>query len=189
MNDFELQDEPGITRRRVMTAGVAAAVGGLVSASTPAWANPAEEISHAAESIHQKPHFAASARKVFEALVDTRQFDKVIQLSAAVASKVALGNKPTQISREAGGTFVVFGGHIFGRQIEILPNERIVQAWRVRDWEPGLYSVARFQVVEKNGGTKINFDHSGFPPGEGEHLAAGWKANYWEPLAKFLAKS
>ncbi len=24
-------------------------------------------------------------------------------------------------------------------------------------------------------------------PGQGEHLAAGWKANYWEPLEKFLA--
>ena len=23
--------------------------------------------------------------------------------------------------------------------------------------------------------------------GQREHLAAGWKANYWEPLEKFLA--
>jgi len=35
--------------------------------------------------------------------------------------------------------------------------------------------------------TKIIFDHTGFPQGKGEHLADGWKANYWEPLEKYLS--
>jgi hypothetical protein len=36
---------------------------------------------------------------------------------------------------------------------------------------------------------QIVFDHKGFPLGQAEHLAEGWKANYWEPLGKYLAKS
>jgi hypothetical protein len=30
-------------------------------------------------------------------------------------------------------------------------------------------------------------DHTGFPKGEAEVLASGWKAHYWEPLEKLLA--
>jgi len=32
------------------------------------------------------------------------------------------------------------------------------------------------------------FDHGGFPKGQAEHLAAGWKMNYWELLEKFLSQ-
>jgi activator of HSP90 ATPase len=99
----------------------------------------------------------------------------------------ALGAKPTEISRQVGGTFTLFGGHIVGRQLELVPNERIVQAWRVVDWEKGWCSIARFELVEQGSGTKIVFDHTGFPKGLGQHLADGWKAHYWNTIEKYLA--
>jgi hypothetical protein len=46
---------------------------------------------------------------------------------------------------------------------------------------------ARFDLVAQGAGTKILFDHTGFPKGQGEHLAEGWQANYWSPLQKYLA--
>jgi activator of HSP90 ATPase len=99
---------------------------------------------------------------------------------------MALGTKSTEISREVGGAFSIFRGHILGRHIELVPNQRIVQAWRVADWNPGVYSIAKFELVEQGSGTKIVFDHTGFPVRQAEHLAEGWKGNYWEPLEKFL---
>jgi activator of HSP90 ATPase len=107
-------------------------------------------------------------------------------MSAAMQSGMALGNKSTEISREVGGAFILFGGHIVGRHIEIVPNERIVQAWRVVDWDPGVYSIVKFELMEQGSGTKLVFDHTGFPEGKGQHLADGWKANYWQPLEKYL---
>ena len=161
--------------------------GGVALGSTKTWAGTEEGISHTAESIHQETVFKASRKRVYEALTDTKQFNGVIQLSAAMKSGMPPGAAPTQISREAGGAFTVFGGHIMGRQIELVPNERIVQAWRTAGWDQGVYSIAKFALVEQGSGTKIVFDHTGFPKGQGEHLAAGWKGNYWEPLEKFLA--
>ena len=79
-----------------------------------------------------------------------------------------------------------FGGIILGRHVELVPNRRIVQAWREVNWDPGVYSVAKFELLEQGTGSKIVFDHTGFPRGNAEHLAAGWKTHYWEPLAKFL---
>ena len=173
------------TRRQVI-AGAGIAFGGLALGSTGGWAEAAEEISHAAESIHQEPVFKASRKRVYEALTDAKQFDKVVQLSAAMKSGMAPGAKPTEIGREAGGAFELFGGYVTGRHLELVPNERIVQAWRAGSWDPGDYSIAKFQLVEQGAGTKIVFDHAGFPRGKAGHLAEGWKMNYWEPLEKFL---
>ncbi len=172
--------------RRQMISGVVIAFGSAALGSTETWAGAEEEISRTAESIHQEPVFKASRKRVFEALTDTKQFDKVVQLSAAMKSGMPAGAAPTQISHEAGGAFSLFGGYVTGRHIELVPSERIVQAWRAGSWDPGVYSIAKFQLVEQGSGTKIVFDHGGFPKGQGEHLAAGWKMNYWEPLEKFL---
>jgi uncharacterized protein YndB with AHSA1/START domain len=73
--------------------------------------------------------------------------------------------------------------------VELVPNERIVQAWRVSDWNPGVYSIAKFELKEEVAGTRIVFDHTGFPngaAGAAETLASGWKEHYWEPLEKYL---
>ena len=146
-----------------------------------------DEISHSAESIHQEVVFKAPRKRVYDALTETKQFDKVVQLSAAMQSGMIKAATPTEISREAGGAFTIFGGHIVGRQVELVPSERIVQAWRVVDWKPGVYSIVKFELTEADAGTKLVLDHAGFPPGGAEHYAEGWKVNYWEPLAKSLA--
>jgi len=177
-----------IPTRRQAIVGVAMACGGLALGSTKAWAEVQEEISHAAEAIHQEPVFKASRKRVYEALTDAKQFDKVIQMSGAVKSGMAKAPNPPEISREAGGAFSLFGGYVTGRHIELVANERIVQAWRAGAWEAGVYSIARFELVEQGSGTKIVFDHTGFPKRDGEHLAAGWKMNYWEPMEKFLVE-
>ena len=75
-----------------------------------------------------------------------------------------------------------------GRHVELVPNERIVQAWRVVTWDPGVYSIAKFELKEQGSETRLVFDHTGFPNGKAEHLADGWKQNYWEPLRKYLLK-
>ena len=102
---------------------------------------------------------------------------------------MSLGTAATEISTQAGGPFTLFGGHIIGRQIELVPNERIVQAWRVATWAPGIYSIAKFQLADDSSGsgTKLVFEHTGFPKGQGAHLAEGWRTNYWEPIEKVLA--
>ena len=172
--------------RRQLIAGMAIAFGGLTLGSTEAWAATDEEISHTAETIHHETVFKASRKRVYEALTDAKQFEKVVQLSAAMKSGMAPGAKPAEISREAGGAFALFGGYVTGRQIELVPNERIVQAWRAGSWDPGSYSIAKFELVEQGSETKLVFDHAGFPKGQAERLAEGWKGNYWEPLGKFL---
>ena len=175
----------GPTRRQAIV-GVAIAFGGLALGPTETWAGSEEEISRTAESIHQEATLKASRTRIYEALLDAKQFDKVIQFSG-VMQTMHLPDKPAEISREVGGAFALFGGYITGRHVDLVPDVRIVQAWRTGDWAPGIYSIAKFELVEQGSGTKIVFDHTGFPKGEAEVLASGWKAHYWEPLAKLLS--
>jgi activator of HSP90 ATPase len=153
----------GITRTTLSLSGT----------SAPAVLAVNEEISRNSESIHHEVFFKASRNRVYEALTVAEQFGK-------------LTGAPTEISREVGGTFSIFGGHIVGRNLELAPNERIVQAWRVVDWDVGLYSIAKFELKEVGSNTKIVFDHTSFPQGYGKHLAEGWKSHYWEPVEKYL---
>jgi activator of HSP90 ATPase len=148
-----------------------------------------EAISHTAEAIHQEVVFKATPERVYKALTDTKQFDRIVELSGVMkAGMLPPGaNKPTQISRELGGAFMLFGGYITGRHLELVPSQRIVQAWRVGAWPTGVYSIAKFQLLPQGSATKIVFDHTGFPKGDAEHLASGWNEHYWQPLAKFLA--
>ena len=75
---------------------------------------------------------------------------------------------------------------ISGRNIELKPNARIVQAWRAGNWPEGVYSVVRFELTGEGAATTLTLDQSGFPEEQREHLDGGWRKMYWEPLQKHL---
>jgi activator of HSP90 ATPase len=164
-------------------AGALAAAGMLPLEAAEAPASGG--ISRTAESIRLEPEFSASRARVYAALTDAKQFDQVVQLSGVMKGVEA--KVPTTLSIVEGSAFALFGGYITGRQILLRPNELIVQAWRSASWGPDLFSIARFKIVDFAGGSKIIFDHGGFPQGEAKSLAAGWQANYWTPIRKLLS--
>lgn len=174
-----------LTRRQLLLKSAVAA-SGLVLPTARASASSDNGIVRTAEAIHQEVIFNAPAKRIYSALTDASQFQKVELLSTASAS-LDLNSHPAAISTEPGGPFSLFANYIVGRQIELIPNQRIVQVWRVASWTAGDYSLVKFEFSEQNSTTKIAFDHVGFPAGTAEHLAAGWYAHYWDPLRRFLA--
>lgn len=125
-------------------------------------------------SIHQEIRLPGPPSNVYSALVDSSRFS---QVTGAPASGEAAEGAP----------FSAFGGHITGRHVELVPDQRVVQAWRAKTWPAGLYSIARFELSSDDGGTRLVFDHSGFPEDMKEHLAEGWVSNYWDKLEKYLS--
>jgi activator of HSP90 ATPase len=146
-------------------------------------------LSHASEAIHQELLFNASRQRVYGALTSGKSFDAITRLSDGDALLKAAGAKSTMIDSQVGGTFTLFGGYITGRNLEMLPDERLVQAWRAGSWKPGAFSIAAFSFVKEGTKTKLLFDHRGFPDGEGASLAQGWHTHYWGPLTTFLSQA
>jgi activator of HSP90 ATPase len=133
----------------------------------------AQEPSAKPETIHEQLEFPVAPHRVYEALLDSKQFS-------------AFSGVPAEINREAGGAFSLFGGQIMGRNVELIPDRRIVQAWRPASWPEGVYSIARFELQAQGAGTRMVFDHTGFPPSLKEHLASGWQEHYFGPLKKYF---
>jgi activator of HSP90 ATPase len=123
--------------------------------------------------IHQEIDLNASPQKIYDALLDSKQF-------------ADFSGRGAEISREVGGAFSLFKGHIIGRNLELVPNQRIVQGWRVVTWPEGAYSIARFDLKPQGSGTHVILDHIGFPEGLHDHLAQGWEENYWALLKKYF---
>jgi activator of HSP90 ATPase len=151
-----------MTRRHVVTTLIS------LIASCSVLAQPDKSIT-----IHQEIEFNATPQQLYDALLDSKQFAE-------------FSGRPAEINREVGGAFSLFKGHIIGRNLELIPNERIVQAWRVVTWPEGAYSIVRFELKPQGSGTRVVFDHIGFPEGLHDHLAAGWEENYWSLLKKYF---
>jgi activator of HSP90 ATPase len=173
--------------RRDLIAGLTFGLSAAAVLRAPARAETAQEIARDMESIHQEVKFKASPQRLYAALTDAKEFQRVVLLSGAVKKGMVKESPPAQINAVAGGEFAMFGGYITGRQVELVPNVRIVQAWRTGTWGPGIYSIARFALATQGSGTLLTFDQTGFPKGEAEHLLEGWNSNYWQPLATVLA--
>lgn len=174
----------GPTRRKLIAGMVAA---GALMASPRVWGD-----SQAAENhekirepqskgveglltyLHQEIDIKVSRKRIYEALLDSKQF-------------AAFTGMPAEIDRAAGGGFSIFGGLITGRNVELVANERIVQAWRPADWDAGVFTLVKFELKDWASQTQLILDHTGFPEGNFRHLDSGWYLRYWEPLRKYLA--
>ena len=84
-------------------------------------------------TIRQKVTIRTSPDKLYKALMAATEFSQVT-------------GAPAEIAADEGGEFSCFGGQIVGRHIELHPNERIVQAWRVGSWEARVYSIVKFEI-------------------------------------------
>ena len=130
-------------------------------------------------SIHQEAIIEAAPEQVYAVLTDGERF------SAATGM-------PAQLSDTEGSSFAIFGGRVEGRQVELVPSERVVQAWRFGDehpdtWAPGVYSIVRFALTPEGESTRLVIDHDAIPGEWEQHIEGGYPTFYQEPLARYFA--
>ncbi|HEX3969386.1 MAG TPA: SRPBCC family protein [Edaphobacter sp.] len=182
MKENTKPNKPVSTRRQVIAAIAIAWSSQIVSPLLRAESQeenmkevPATTSNRKRTSIHQEIDFKASPQRIYEALLSSKDF-------------ASFTGAPAEIDPKAGGAFSLFGGAIVGRNVELIPNQRIVQAWRpTGDFPEGTYSLVEIALKPQGSGTRLILDHTGFPEGHYDHLSAGWPSHYWEPLKKFLA--
>jgi activator of HSP90 ATPase len=157
-----MQPVENITRRQLTLI-----FGGLCGVSVHA------QTQKPGTAIHQEVDFKTTPARIYEVLLDAKQFS-------------AFTKDTAEIQPQAGGAFKLFGGVIEGRNIELVPNKRIVQAWRPMYWPAGVYSIVKFELVARDSGTRIILDHTGFTEEKWQGLNEGWPMRYWDPLHKYL---
>ena len=127
------------------------------------------------KTIRQSVTFKTSPHAVYEALMDSRQHAKFTGAKA-------------KISRKVGGKFVAYDGYIEGLNVDLVPDKKVVQAWRGSDWPEGHYSRATFSLRKVKNGTRLTFTQTGVPGQEYHGIRQGWRDYYWKPMKEMLEK-
>jgi activator of HSP90 ATPase len=129
------------------------------------------------KTVDQSVTFQASAHQVYEMLADS-------------AKHTAFTGVPAEISREVGGEFSAYGGALTGKNLELVPDKRIVQSWRAAsdEWPEDHYSTAIFALEESGGKTRLSFTQAGVPVDAYENISKGWHEHYWSKIKEALEK-
>lgn len=127
------------------------------------------------KTIRQTVTFKASPYEVYEALMDSGKHSKFT------------GSKAV-ISRKIGGTFSAWGGSISGTNLVLVPDKKIVQAWRSdeSDWPKGHYSKVTFLLKKLRKGTRLIFTQTGVPEAAYASINQGWRDYYWKPMKEMF---
>ena len=125
------------------------------------------------KTISQTVTFHATPHAVYEALMDAKQH-------------AAFTGGSAKISRNVGGTFSVFAGSITGKNLELIPNRKIVQEWRIDEWAKSVTSVVTFALAKTKSGTRLTLTHAGVPDSHADSIARGWRDYYWGPMKELL---
>jgi activator of HSP90 ATPase len=87
-----------------------------------------------------------------------------------------------------GGAFKAFGGALWGRNLLIVPNRLIVQAWRSTNFkaaDPDSILVLEFRKAA--GGSEVQMVHINVPKQDHNGVSKGWPKYYWKPWKAYLA--
>jgi activator of HSP90 ATPase len=103
------------------------------------------------------------------------------------AKHSAATGMPAKVSRKLGGKWSAFGGMILGKNLALVPNRMIVQAWRSSAWkkaDPDSILVVRFE--KSTNGATVDLAHVGVPPYDHKGVIKGWMKYYWRPWKEYF---
>ena len=95
---------------------------------------------------------------------------------------------PTKISNKEGTQFSTGGDYITGKNLSLVKDQMIVQAWRGSDWNKEDIDSIFILTFEQNGkDTILNMVHANIPDKHIEGIKKGWDAYYWDRWKTYIA--
>jgi uncharacterized protein YndB with AHSA1/START domain len=119
----------------------------------------------------------AAIERVYRAFLDT-------ELHSAMTGAKAVA------SNELGAPFSAWDGYISGKNLELEPFRRIVQAWRAADFPEGSED-SRLEILlaERGPDTELTIVHTNLPRGMGDGFSEGWQKFYFSPMRTYFGST
>ncbi|HML06503.1 MAG TPA: SRPBCC domain-containing protein [Xanthobacteraceae bacterium] len=118
----------------------------------------------------------ASAQEVYEAWLDSLAHSEMTGGEASM-------------SEEIGAEVSAWDGYIRGRNLELIPGERIVQSWRTTEFgDEHADSIVTITLEEVDDGTLLTLEHSNVPDEQRSYEESGWQEYYFEPMVAYFAE-
>jgi activator of HSP90 ATPase len=123
------------------------------------------------KTILQNYRINAPIEKVWGALVNPRDIDN-------------WGGGPVKMDDKEGTKFSLWGGDIYGTNIEVEKFKKLVQEWYGGKWEEP--SIVTFKLEKDKGETTLELLHENVPDNEYEDIDKGWKEYYLGSLKEYV---
>ena len=116
----------------------------------------------------------ASAQEIYDAWLDS------------LAHSEMTGGEAT-MSDEIGAEVSAWDGYISGRNLELVPGERIVQSWRTTEFtDEHDDSIVTVTLEDMEDGTVLTLVHSNVPDEQTSYEEGGWESKYFEPMKVYF---
>ncbi len=127
------------------------------------------------KTLQQTITIQASPHEVYEALMDTKKF-------------ITFTGDHAHINRGVGGNFTAFNGYVKGKNMELIPDQKIVQEWKADEegWPQNHFSIITITLTPAGEGTRLDFIQDKLPQQCAEAITKGWEEYYWQPLKQYL---
>jgi len=118
----------------------------------------------------------ASAKDIYDAWLDSEAHAAMTAADSAVASK------------DVDAEHKAHGDYIWGVNIELIPNKKIIQSWRTAQFkENEADSVIEVSFEEQDDSTTVTIKHTGVPDDE-HHVEQGWTDYYFIPMKAYFTE-
>ncbi len=114
-------------------------------------------------------------RVIFDAWLSSRQHSAMTQSPATASTEIA-------------GIFTAHDGYIYGINLEIDADTRILQTWRTSEFDgsdPDSSIEITFQTTPA--GTRLSLNHWNIPDGQADGYESGWQDHYFTPMLEYFS--
>lgn len=122
-------------------------------------------------TIRQSYEIQASASQVFKALTTPSIIEK-------------WSGAPAEMQALPGAAFSLWGGQIIGKNLEVVPDKKLVQEWRESSWP--VPSKVTFTITPTANGSRIDLLHEDVPAASAKDIDSGWREYYLGPLQEMF---
>jgi activator of HSP90 ATPase len=92
------------------------------------------------------------------------------------------------ISDRVDDTFNVYSNYIVGRNLELIPNKKIVQTWRTTEFDDADEdSIINIILTPDGAETLLTLHHTNIPDGSPDY-AASWEEYYFLPMRFYFSQ-
>lgn len=121
--------------------------------------------------VHQTYTIHAPVEVVWDALVNPKTIE-------------AWGAGYATMDDKAGTEFKLWGGDIYGKNLEVIKNKKLVQEWYGGTWEKP--SLVIFELDSKGKSTTLTLTQTGIAEEHIKDIADGWKQYYLGAIKTLL---
>jgi activator of HSP90 ATPase len=125
------------------------------------------------KTINKVYKISSSVDQVWKALVDPETIDE-------------WGGGPSKMNSRVGSDFELWNGDIYGKNIEVIENSKLVQEWFGGDWAKP--SIVTFTLKKDIKGTVLELEQNNVPKDEFDDIDQGWDEFYLGPMKEMLEK-